>query len=105
MKKNGATLLLKSLLNQEIETVFGVPGESYLSVLDALNDFPEISWIGARQEGGAAHRLPELGGHDDHGLAQRAGCALHVALAPQEGHRRHQGGCRVVPLRRQLPAR
>ena len=54
MKKNGATLLLKSLLNQEIETVFGVPGESYLSVLDALNDFPEISWIGARQEGGAA---------------------------------------------------
>ena len=54
MKKNGATLLLKSLLNQEIETIFGVPGESYLSVLDALNDFPEISWIGARQEGGAA---------------------------------------------------
>ena len=42
MKKNGATLLLKSLLNQEIETVFGVPGESYLSVLDALNDFPDI---------------------------------------------------------------
>ena len=31
-----------------------MPGESYLSILDALNDFPEINWIGARQEGGAS---------------------------------------------------
>ena len=54
MKKNGATLLLKSLLNQRIRKIFGVPGESFLSVLDAINEFEEISWVGARQEGGAA---------------------------------------------------
>ena len=54
MKKNGATLLLKSLLNQKTSKIFGVPGESFLSVLDALNEFDGINWVGARQEGGAA---------------------------------------------------
>ena len=33
--------------------VFGVPGESYLSVINALIDYSsQIQWIGARQEGG-----------------------------------------------------
>ena len=54
MNTTGARLLLKCILNQNIKTLFGVPGESYLSILDALNDFPEINWIGARQEGGAS---------------------------------------------------
>ena len=54
MKTTGARLLLKCILNQNIKILFGVPGESYLSILDALNDFPEIHWIGARQEGGAS---------------------------------------------------
>ncbi|MGF1611006.1 MAG: thiamine pyrophosphate-binding protein, partial [Kiloniellales bacterium] len=33
---------------------FGVPGESYLPVLDALYDAPELRFIVCRQEGGAA---------------------------------------------------
>ena len=41
MKKNGATLLLKSLLNQKTSKIFGVPGESFLSVLDAVNEEKE----------------------------------------------------------------
>ncbi|MEE8144384.1 MAG: thiamine pyrophosphate-binding protein, partial [Kiloniellales bacterium] len=34
--------------------VFCVPGESYLAVLDALYDAPEIAVTACRQEGGAA---------------------------------------------------
>jgi acetolactate synthase-1/2/3 large subunit len=37
-----------------VDEVFCVPGESYLAVLDALYDRPEISLIVCRQEGGAA---------------------------------------------------
>ena len=36
MKTTGARLLLKCILNQNIKILFGVPGESYLSILDAL---------------------------------------------------------------------
>lgn len=38
---------------QKIAHVFGVPGESYLGVLDALHD-SDIRFVNARQEGGAA---------------------------------------------------
>jgi acetolactate synthase-1/2/3 large subunit len=37
-----------------VSTVFGVPGESYLEVLDALHDTPEVRFVICRQEGGAA---------------------------------------------------
>jgi acetolactate synthase-1/2/3 large subunit len=36
-----------------IDRVFLVPGESYLGVLDALNDFPQIDVVTCRHEGGA----------------------------------------------------
>ena len=52
--KTGATLLVDSLVKQEASTIFGVPGESYLAVLDALHDCNSIRYINARQEGGAA---------------------------------------------------
>ena len=52
--KNGANLLLECVKNQKVNKLFGVPGESYLSILDQLLNFPEMKWIGARQEGGAA---------------------------------------------------
>ena len=36
------------------DMAFGVPGESYLAVLDALVDTPELAFITCRHEGGAA---------------------------------------------------
>ncbi len=55
MKKPGANILVECLANQGTKKVFGVPGESYLSVINALIDFSsQIQWIGARQEGGAS---------------------------------------------------
>jgi acetolactate synthase-1/2/3 large subunit len=43
------------LLEQGVDTIFGVPGESYLAVLDALHDVADrVRLIANRQEGGAA---------------------------------------------------
>ncbi len=50
----GATLLVDSLVKQGASTIFGVPGESYLAVLDALHDAPSLHYVNARHEGGAA---------------------------------------------------
>ena len=36
------------------DTAFGVPGESYLALLDALHDRSAPRFIACRQEGGAA---------------------------------------------------
>lgn len=48
-------LLVEALLAQGVDTVFGVPGESYLAVLDGFHEHREkIRFIACRQEGGAA---------------------------------------------------
>lgn len=50
----GGRILVDQLRVQGVDTVFGVPGESYLEVLDALHDTPEIRFVICRQEGGVA---------------------------------------------------
>lgn len=50
----GGQILVQGLRELGVERVFGVPGESYLPVLDALVDAPGIRFITCRQEGGAA---------------------------------------------------
>ena len=48
-------LLVEALLAQGVDTCFGVPGESFLAVLDGLHEHRErIRFIACRQEGGAA---------------------------------------------------
>lgn len=51
---NGGRMLVDCLLAQGCDRIFTVPGESFLAVLDALHDSPEIETIVCRQEGGAA---------------------------------------------------
>jgi acetolactate synthase I/II/III large subunit len=47
--------LVEALIAQGIHTAFGVPGESYLAVLDGFHEHREhIRFIACRQEGGAA---------------------------------------------------
>ena len=53
-ERTGGQLLVDCLKRQGVRRAFGVPGESYLAVLDALYDTPEIQMIGNRHEGGAA---------------------------------------------------
>jgi len=54
-KIRAADHLVDQLIHQGINQVFGVPGESYLPVLDAIYDrASDIEFITCRQEGGAA---------------------------------------------------
>ena len=52
-ERTGGRILVDALRTHGVEAMFGVPGESYLAVLDALHDTPEIRFVNARQEGGA----------------------------------------------------
>lgn len=48
-------LLVEALIEQGIDTVFGVPGESYLAVLDGFHEHRDrIRFVACRQEGGAS---------------------------------------------------
>jgi acetolactate synthase-1/2/3 large subunit len=53
--KSAGRVLVDSLRLHGVDRVFCVPGESYLEVLDALHDVPEIQLIVAKHEGGAAN--------------------------------------------------
>jgi acetolactate synthase I/II/III large subunit len=52
---SGGRALVWALKNQGVDRIFCVPGESYLPVLDALYDFPDIALVSARHEGAAAN--------------------------------------------------
>jgi acetolactate synthase-1/2/3 large subunit len=52
--RTGAQILVDQLKIHGADTIFGVPGESYLAVLDALYDANSIRLVTCRQEGGAA---------------------------------------------------
>jgi acetolactate synthase-1/2/3 large subunit len=53
--RNGGQLLVESLVSLGATKAFGVPGESYLAVLDALHDTAgKLDFILCRNEGGAA---------------------------------------------------
>jgi acetolactate synthase-1/2/3 large subunit len=53
-RRSGAQILVDQLKIHGADTVFSVPGESYLAVLDALYDANSIRLVTCRQEGGAA---------------------------------------------------
>ncbi len=53
--QHAGRLLVQCLVAQGVTHVFGVPGESYLAVLDGFHDLrDQIRFITCRQEGGAA---------------------------------------------------
>ena len=60
-KGTGGQILVECLADHGIKQVTTVAGESYLAVLDALLDHPEIEVITCRQEGGAAFMAAAYG--------------------------------------------
>lgn len=58
--RTGARLLVDALIANGVTRAFGVPGESYLDVLDALSD-TEVDFVICRQEGGAAMMAEAVG--------------------------------------------
>src|SRR5438105_6118667 len=60
--RHGGKILADALAAQGVKLAFGVPGESYLPVLDGLHDLREkISFIVCRQEGGASYMAEAYG--------------------------------------------
>ncbi len=53
--RNGGRLLVDALRVHGVDRLFCVPGESYLEVLDALYDTPQIALVVAKHEGAAAN--------------------------------------------------
>ena len=61
-QKRAANLLVECLINQGVDKIYGVPGESYLSVLDALYDFSnKINFISTRHESAASFMAEAYG--------------------------------------------
>ncbi len=60
ISRSGGQLVVDALQVHGVDIVFGVPGESYLPVLDALHD-SKIRFIINRQEGGAAFMADAYG--------------------------------------------
>jgi acetolactate synthase-1/2/3 large subunit len=52
---NGSEILLKALVEQGVDTIFGYPGGAVLPIYDALYQRNEIRHILVRQEAGAVH--------------------------------------------------
>ncbi len=62
LSRTGGQLLVDALKVHGVDMAFGVPGESYLSVLDALHDASDaIKFVICRQEGGASNMAEAYG--------------------------------------------
>jgi acetolactate synthase-1/2/3 large subunit len=60
--RHGGRILADALAAQGVRMAFGVPGESYLPVLDGLHDLRDrLSFIVCRQEGGASYMAEAYG--------------------------------------------
>ena len=60
--RTGGQILADALLTHGVDTIFCVPGESYIATLDALYDLRDrIRVIACRQEGGAAYMAEAYG--------------------------------------------
>ncbi len=62
LARTGAQILIDALKVHAVDLAFGVPGESYLAVLDALYEARDtIKFVICRQEGGAANMAEAYG--------------------------------------------
>ncbi|HEY1721016.1 MAG TPA: thiamine pyrophosphate-binding protein [Magnetospirillaceae bacterium] len=59
--RTGGRLIVDMLKVHGVDVVFSVAGESFLEVLDAFVDVPEVKLITCRQEGGAAFMAEAVG--------------------------------------------
>lgn len=60
--RHGGRILADALAAQGVKMAFGVPGESYLPVIDGLHDLrDQISFVICRQEGGASYMAEAYG--------------------------------------------
>ena len=84
-----ARRLVETLAVNGVTRVFCVPGESYLAVLDALVDHPEIDVITCRHEAGAANMAEAYGkltGRPGVCMVTRGPGATHASIGVHTAH-------------------
>jgi acetolactate synthase-1/2/3 large subunit len=59
--RNGGRILVDALVGNGVDTIYCVPGESYLPVLDALHDAHGVRTITTRHEGAASNMADAYG--------------------------------------------
>lgn len=97
--------LLRVLLDNGIDRVYLVPGESYLGILDALNDFAEIDVVTCRHEGGAAFMAVadgKLTGRPGLAMVSRGPGAANAAIGL---HAAQQDAAPMILIVGQVPRR
>jgi acetolactate synthase-1/2/3 large subunit len=57
----GGQILVNALISHQVDTMYCVPGESYLPVLDALHDAHSIRTVVTRHEGAASYMAEAYG--------------------------------------------
>ncbi len=80
---NGGQILANALVRQGVEIAFGVPGESFLPLLNGLVDHPKFQFITCRQEGGAAYMAEayaKLTGHPGVAMVTRGPGASNAMI-------------------------
>ena len=95
---SGGQLVVAALKAHGVKMAFSVAGESYLEVLDALFDAPEIHLVTCRQEGGAAFMAEAYGkltGEPGLLLVTRGPGACNAAIGV---HTAHQDSTPMVVL-------
>ncbi|HEX3468477.1 MAG TPA: thiamine pyrophosphate-binding protein [Candidatus Elarobacter sp.] len=81
--RTAARALVEVLVANDVDTIFCVPGESYIAVLDALYDAPSIRLITCRHEAGAANMAEAYGkltGRPGICMVTRAPGATHASI-------------------------
>ncbi|HEX4010628.1 MAG TPA: thiamine pyrophosphate-dependent enzyme [Solirubrobacteraceae bacterium] len=99
----GGRILVDQLRRHGVPRVFGVPGESYLAVLDALHDTPQLEFVVCRMEAGAANMAcahGQLTGSPGVCIVTRGPGAAHAAVGV---HTARQGSVPMVLLVGQVP--
>ena len=83
-RRTGGRVLVDALLIHGVDTVFCVPGESYLAALDALHDARDsIATVTCRHEGGAANMAEAYGkltGRPGIAMVTRGPGACHATI-------------------------
>ncbi|MBV8368732.1 MAG: thiamine pyrophosphate-binding protein, partial [Candidatus Eremiobacteraeota bacterium] len=81
--RSGGRAVVEALIANAVDTVFCVPGESYVAVLDALYDAPNLRVIACRHEAAAANMAEAYGkltGRPGICMVTRAPGATHASI-------------------------
>ncbi len=81
-ERSGGRIVVDALRLHGVDCLFGVPGESYLEILDAIIDVP-LRFINCRHEGAAAHMAEAYGkltGRPGVAIVTRGPGACHASI-------------------------